>query len=257
MAQTVITRYTARIVDDLVNRTKELQGPSRLNLLHGELKELFIGVILKKFLPSSLGVGSGTVINMNGTRGNQTDVIVYDSRILPPFIQEQHLGVYPIETVVAAIEVKTLLSRRGIEQAKKAASAANDILDEEIQLLRERGFNWPMRPPVYAVFGFRMGDKKLFLDEEDGRDYLRSCPLHLFDICVPGKFCWANVGKKGWTLGRGQKGPRGSGPDYGETARFIALLVDNARSLATERVALMGQPQQHVDWLTFYIREQS
>lgn len=258
MAKTVITEYTARIARDLVDRARELTGPAELNLMHGELKELFIAGMLKKFLPSALGVGSGTVVNMSGRRGCQTDIIIYDSRVLPPFIQEQHLGVYPIETVVAAIEVKTTLSRASIEQTKRAASIAKDIFDEEMQLLKKRGFPWVlMRPPVYGVFGFSMRNKKLFLDEEKGKDYLGSCPAHLFDICVPGEFCWANVGGKGWTLGRSPKRPRAEGLDYGETARFIALLVDNARTIATGRMAVMCNCERHVDWLTFYIREHS
>lgn len=256
MARTVITNYTARIVRDLVERAKELKGPSQLNLIHGELKELFIAGMLKKFLPSPLGVGSGTVINMNGTRGRQTDVIIYDNRILPPFIQEQHLGVYPVESVIATIEVKTTLSRCGIEQAKQAASVLDEIAEEEGRLLRDkRRYKWPIDPPVCAVFGFRMRGRKLFLDEKAGKDYLAGCPKHLFDVCVPGKFCWANVGRKGWTLVRGQEGPRGWGPDYAETARFIALLVDNARTIATRRVSLMCNRREHFDWLTYYIRE--
>jgi len=89
-------------------------------LTKGELRELFISEVLKSFLTKQFDIGSGVIINQKYTQSNQTDIIIYDNRILPPFIREQHLGVYPAESVLTTIEIKSNLTRNGIFNAEKS-----------------------------------------------------------------------------------------------------------------------------------------
>jgi hypothetical protein len=51
----------------------------------------------------------------------QTDIIIYDNRIVPPFIRKQNMGVYPIHSVIATVEIKTKLNKKELVEAEDAA----------------------------------------------------------------------------------------------------------------------------------------
>ncbi|MCL5278558.1 MAG: BrnA antitoxin family protein [Planctomycetes bacterium] len=104
-----------------------------------------------------------------------------------------------------------------------------------------------------TLLGLRVGMSWLSNAEPDVDRLTATCPHNLLTICVPGKFCWANVGGKGWTLGPAQRDSESGRPNYAEAARFIALFVDNARTRAEERFRILGS--RHVDLVTVYIRE--
>jgi len=94
MNQTLIQKYSTSIINGFIERSKSLSNLQH-NLLKGELRELFVTQVLKQFLTAQFQVGSGIIVNQKGEQSKQTDIIIYDNRILPPFIREQYLGVYP------------------------------------------------------------------------------------------------------------------------------------------------------------------
>jgi len=55
--QPLITKHTPSLMWDAVNRAEDLRhgGGQAMNLLQGEIKELFVAAILKRFLPRHLG----------------------------------------------------------------------------------------------------------------------------------------------------------------------------------------------------------
>jgi hypothetical protein len=212
MAQTLITKYTSSVAKDLVARAKDLCGLGQgLEVFHGEIKELFVARLLKAFLPSQLSVGSGTVVNVPGKRCHQTDIIVYDNRLLPPFIQEQHLGVYPVESVIGTIEIKTTFTSTELKRTRIAIEALDGVLTEEVQYLDKtfpellkhyelESFAPLFELPLSAVFGFGLKGIKWPLDQGRGESHLKKYPQNFCLVCIPGEFCWAKVQRK-WKLG--------------------------------------------------------
>jgi hypothetical protein len=261
MARTLITKSATSMVRDLVERANNLRSLRKNGRLHqGELKELFVGGVLRRFLPNQLSIGTGMIINTRGLVSSQTDIIIYDNRILPPFIQEQHLGIYPVESVIGAIEVKTTLTDKRLDGVSIATAKLNQVFQEEIDSLEEeynspgrKDIRFPLAVPIYGVFAFDAVGMDWASNEREGVSRLTSCPRNLFTICVPGKFCWANVGGRGWTPGTGQHDSESRQYNYAEAARFIALFVDNARTKAEERFRILVS--QHVDLVSMYIRE--
>jgi hypothetical protein len=78
----------------------------------GESREFFIREVLCRFLPRSVHVGSGQTVDNHGTYSKQIDIII--SRPDCPILTSLALGdIYFIESVMAAIEVKSVL-RGGI-----------------------------------------------------------------------------------------------------------------------------------------------
>ena len=85
------------------------------------MRELFVPNILSPFLSKQFDIGSGIVINQKEEQSDQTDIIIYDNRILPSFIKEQHIGVYLAESVIGIIEVKTNLRKDALIRAEASA----------------------------------------------------------------------------------------------------------------------------------------
>ena len=82
----------------------------------GVLKEFLTRSVLNLILPECFSLLTGQVFDGNGSLSNQIDIIVYDSR-LPKLEVAPHFGYYPIEGVVACIEVKPFLNKNSINEA--------------------------------------------------------------------------------------------------------------------------------------------
>jgi hypothetical protein len=244
MDRTLIQKYASSVVRDFIERAKDLRGLKKeLNLTKGEIKELFVARVLKSFLSSQFDIGSGIIVNCRNPEkhSNQTDIIIYDNRILPPFIKEQNIGIYPIESVIATIEIKTDLNSNELEKAEENAK----ILDDDSFTL-QFGFK-----PLCAVFGFD-GNIAVLSEEENGKLWLKENIKNLRFICTAGRYSWAKYDdeNKGWVLELSN-----ANESYNETKRFIALLIDNIRTTSQRRFQASINPQTHQDWLSLYIRD--
>jgi len=67
-------------------------------------------------LPPIVHIGSGKVVDFEGKKSRQIDIIVYDSRF-PTFEIQSGMGIYLLEGVIAIIEVKSTLTRKSLFEA--------------------------------------------------------------------------------------------------------------------------------------------
>jgi len=86
------------------------------SLLLGDAREVLVREALASFLPSSLVIGSGQILDGRGSYSRQIDAIIYDSRF-PVFRTLGALDVYLLEGVLGTIEVKSRLSADTLAQA--------------------------------------------------------------------------------------------------------------------------------------------
>ena len=127
MVRSSIKAHTTAIIEGIIAQASSL-GPVTNPTLKGELRELLIADLFSRFLVPDFGIGSGQIINQKEELSHQIDIIIYDKRILPPFVQYLNLGLYPAEAVIAVIEVKSQLSKSNIIET----SNNNDkLLNEE------------------------------------------------------------------------------------------------------------------------------
>jgi hypothetical protein len=237
MGSTIAKDNATDVVRGLVEHATTM-GNLQHKLSQGELKELGVSDVLKRFLTSQFEVGTGIVVNQSGHQSHQTDIVIYDNRIIPPVVEKNGRGVYPVESVVATVSIRTELDTGGLLEAEEAAKH----LSENVFAGYPPGYS-----PLHAVFGFSGGIGGLSSQETGGvwlHEHIRS----LFNICIAGRYCWANVGKKGWTIGTDESGR------YNETKRFLALLLDNIRTRAEMRYAYFISGR-HLDWFSKYIRD--
>lgn len=82
----------------------------------GRIREILIRDLFRPLLPADIGVGTGHVVTSNDKQSPEQDVIIYDRRILPPVMFET-LGLVPLESVLATVEVKSTLNNTELQKA--------------------------------------------------------------------------------------------------------------------------------------------
>lgn len=73
----------------------------------GRENEVALQRVLESLLPKRIGVGTGLVIDRSDHYSKQADLILYDSADEPAILAQTTQLLFPIETVLAVIEVKT------------------------------------------------------------------------------------------------------------------------------------------------------
>jgi hypothetical protein len=89
----------------------------------GHLREIVIRELLRPLLPLDVGLGTGVVVSVDDRHSSEQDVVMFDRRILPPIVLEQATGVFPIESVLFCVEVKSVLTASELRSAHDNAVA--------------------------------------------------------------------------------------------------------------------------------------
>lgn len=76
----------------------------------GSGREEYLAELLEKFINKNYEITGGLIINSSGLQSNETDLIIYNTNILPPMYIDKVHHIVPIESVVYAFEVKTKLT---------------------------------------------------------------------------------------------------------------------------------------------------
>lgn len=131
------------------------------NGLRGQIRELFVKQFLIPFLPPHIGIGTGEIINHEGKCSRQLDVVLYNKERVPPIlVSGSDTGIFPWESVVAVIEVKSKLTNTALKEAHLNAHSVHDIyssLDEPWVLVGGLKPKENMKSPTpipYYIFAF-------------------------------------------------------------------------------------------------------
>ncbi|MDM8323610.1 hypothetical protein QUW48_08705 [Bifidobacterium pullorum] len=88
---------------------------------YGAYRERIVAQFIEPFLPGRLSVGTGFIVTPSRQISTQCDVVVYD-REHSPHIEEMGQRFFPIESVVAVIEVKSKLNGPQLSKALRKLS---------------------------------------------------------------------------------------------------------------------------------------
>jgi hypothetical protein len=113
--------------------------------LKGQLRELFVRELLIPTMPREYVVGSGNILSAYEDISPQLDVVICDGRILPPILFQSDLGMFPIESALVTIEIK---SRLDADELKSSHASA-----ERVAKFRHAPSvgNKPMHDPIEHV----------------------------------------------------------------------------------------------------------
>lgn len=161
--------------------------------LKGQMREILVRDLLRPLLPMYIGIGSGAVISHNGEQSPQQDIVIYDTRLLPPLMADPNLGLFPKESVLYCIEVKSKLT---LEEIRKAHSAALKIKNLPLVSGHYDVDDIPQETQVLAVYPTLFAfDSDLTTggqtEIERYNALLAGSKPALLNICVVGRGFWA------------------------------------------------------------------
>ncbi len=93
----------------------------------GEAVEEAFRDFLEQRLPRAFAVGEGFVFEHGGKRALQQDIVIFDNLHHPRLLSEGRQGLFPIDTVVAIVEVKANLGEQEIKDAVKKIASAKSL----------------------------------------------------------------------------------------------------------------------------------
>lgn len=160
----------------------------------GNVLEILISQLFEPLLPADVGIGTGQIIDCFGKKmSNQIDIIIYNKAILPPILIDGKLGVFPIESVLYAIEVKTNLTAKELRVAHNSAMFLEQELGYLSGIKDEEGNDKEhsidkVRSVVFALSSDLSG-KKLNEAERYKKIYGKG-KIPVRSICVAGREYW-------------------------------------------------------------------
>ncbi|RYY74602.1 MAG: hypothetical protein EOO52_13640 [Gammaproteobacteria bacterium] len=113
-ALNVLERWTSDISNVIREESRYARSISH-STESGRERELIISNVLDRVLPKSCSVGTGILVNASGKVSKQMDIVI--SRNDAPVLRHKASNLYFCETVLATIEVKTMLSKMEFSNA--------------------------------------------------------------------------------------------------------------------------------------------
>jgi hypothetical protein len=104
----------------LQNIADQSRALAKLMPHHGErgrIAEEIIKNVLERILPKRFSIGTGVVFSATGQVSSQTDIVIYDNFFNSPVLSEFGSCMFPVETVFATIEVKSILDKRELRES--------------------------------------------------------------------------------------------------------------------------------------------
>jgi len=155
-----------RIFENVANQMRSDFEKARHAVQHPGLKgtafEETFRTFLRNYLPQSLNVSTGVIVDSHGGFSRQLDVIVSDTAKTPIFFSSGDVRVMPVEPVYAVIEVKSylntdelkrifenMLSVRGLKKTAYHKPTGAIIYTSNLY-----GKEWDIWPINYYVFAY-------------------------------------------------------------------------------------------------------
>jgi len=214
-----------------IDQARALDG-----LLHcgtkGQIRELTIRELFRPLLPADIGVGTGHIIDASGKTSSQHDVILFDRRVLPPVVTEGEVGLFPIESVLYTIEIKSTLSAAELQSADTAAAQLLSFKYQHGIFLGDAPVQHTVEKVISTVFAFASDLKPGGISEVDRyKSKAVSAPPALRALCVVGRGYWFYSGTD-WVCPSGRS-------DLFEVVGFMAGIMNRYGSVSASR----GRPR--------------
>lgn len=136
----------------------------------GTYREAIVRDFLLSFLPQRLAIDSGFVVNALGETSGQIDLVIYDPSLTPPLESKNRQKFFPVETVIAAGEVRSDIDRAQFADAliriSRIKAMRSTLTDEASAAVRWHGLNAanynPDKIPFDQVFTFLICNRIAF-----------------------------------------------------------------------------------------------
>lgn len=144
-------------------------------------------------LPKNFSIASGEVISQYSQVSKQIDLIVYDSNKSITFDASESTKIFPIESVLGIIEVKSKLSKDKLIEGLENIKALKQLHSPQI-INRNYGdrvkIGYYNNPPFGLIFAYSLSGNSLKSLEENLKEWCSKNPPEVW----PNLICILNVG---------------------------------------------------------------
>lgn len=191
----------------------------------GTVLEILIGGLFKPLLPSDIGVGTGQIIDAyKSPMSGQIDIILFDRSILPPVLIDEKTGIFPIESVLYTIEVKTTLTSAH-ESAKRLAKFGY-LPGLQNEAGKEKSHPVEKARSVVFALGSDLSGARLN-EAQRYKNLYGEEPAHIRAICVVEREYWYDNGE--YWLGLEHT------DEYDEVLAFIGGVTNTYKEVSKSR----------------------
>jgi len=151
-----------------------------------ELEKILIDFLSER-LPNLYSVGRGFVVASNNEKSLQQDIVIYDEQNNPMISSFRTQNFYPIESVYAVIQVKSILDKTRLKDAFHNIKAVKTLPTQGGFYMGEHGMIVypPPPPPLGIVFAFKSKTKLRTLQNNLLEFHSGEDPKHWINmICV-------------------------------------------------------------------------
>lgn len=127
--------------------------------LKGGFREASVRDAFLPHLPPQYRATSGIVVNSSGSQSRQQDFLIADSIATAPFVFQDGTGVFPIEMIAGALEIKSVLTLAEVSEAVINVASVKSLMPP---IARTRmvdrgdgimGAQWTINKPFGAIIG--------------------------------------------------------------------------------------------------------
>lgn len=162
--------------------------------IKGEIFEDTFKSFLRKYLPGSLDISTGQIVDTNGKSSKQLDVIISDNAKTPIFYRHNEGGkeirVMPVEGVYAVIEVKARLDKSEIDNIFENMISVKNLEKKafvrNIMRVNHYGKMWDIWPIHYYVFAYDSTDLEELTSYIHNKNVEKNLPINqrIDTICI-------------------------------------------------------------------------
>lgn len=209
----------------LINRSDSVRKFGHHGL-EGDLREVFIQDFLKPLLPNNLGIGRGKIVSSYNQISRQVDCLIYDKNIMAPAFASERSGIFPIESTLMTIEVKTKLTAEELRDSHSAAKELSKFMYAPPVGVNSFGPDHKIEHLISCVFAY---DSDLKVESEiDRYNRIRGTDdSSIRVICVIGRGIWICHNDKwtNWDFGF----------EHGEIIGLIVNISNTCERIASSR----------------------
>lgn len=200
--------------------------------LVGRFRELLVAQILRPMLPRDYDLGTGKIVDSTGKMTSEVDIVVFHRNAIPPILWSDRDGVFPIESCLYAIEVKSRLTSAGVQDSLRKAQQALLLKERH----RSSGYELRKTDLMFATFAFDSDKSDITAEIQ------RYCDLDPVGLTNPAVnvICTAGCGYAyfdaiygGWKAGHATE-------DHDEVIAFVAGLANTLLAVSDIRKQGLG-----------------
>lgn len=209
--------YRAQIDYALAN-AESIKGLDQ-KLVIGRLREIFLDDLLRPLVPPTFIIRTGIVMDHVGDKTGEIDLIVANRSTVPLLSLGERDGIFPVESVIYAIEVKSVLKKEHIDETFDKFRRLQNLTwlcsgEVSPELRRFIDYKLQTPQPNYENPEYCYGPNDMrartilfayrseinianFLEKIDEENRTNIAPL-IQVICVPSKGYWRWTRAGGW-----------------------------------------------------------